>query len=176
NTRIAHVIDLPATQVPGPLAQEQLQLVGDDGVLRLVGGGEPATSLIAAPQGFRFPGRLIAHATRLGLSLWRVPAPARLRTWVQGVQRNGDVLQGGVATLDVFDCGRGTLHVVAVGRDNETLRLAENGNHLTTTELWPDGVWEQTVRTPRSRAGSRCTFSLSTTSLVHLATFAWRAD
>jgi hypothetical protein len=33
-------------------------------------------------------------------------------------------------------------------------------------------VWEHTVQTPVAR-GARCTFSLSTTSLVHLAAFAW---
>jgi hypothetical protein len=89
------------------------------------------------------------------------------------VQPNGDLLQGGVATLDVFDCGGGTFRVVAIGRDNETLRLSENGTQITTTNLWPDGVWEQRIRTPAAGAHGRCTFSLSSTSLVHLAAFTW---
>jgi hypothetical protein len=173
NERIAHVLDLPATHVPGPLAQQQLQIFVGDGALRLVGGGEPGTTAIVAPQGFRFRGQLVAHAPRLGLSLWQLELPPRVRTWVQGVQRNGDVLQGGVATLDVFDCGRGTLHVVAIGRDNESLQLAREGNEVATTQLWPGGVWEQTLRTPAARPGSECHFSVATTSLVHLATFSW---
>jgi hypothetical protein len=102
-----------------------------------------------------------------------VQSPPRLRTWVQGVQRNGDVLQGGVATLDVFDCGRGTFHVVAIGRDDESLQLKKDGNQIATTTLWSGGVWEQTVATPAARARRRCTLSLATTSLVHLATFSW---
>jgi hypothetical protein len=173
NERIAHVLDLPATHVAGPLAQQQLQIIVGDGALRLVGGGEPSTRLIVAPQGFRFRGRLISHASRLGLSLWRLDLPPRVRTWVQGVEQNGDVPQGGVATLDVFDCGRGTLHLVAIGRDNESLQLAQDGNEVATARLWPGGVWEQTIRTPPARAGSHCHFSLATTSLVHLATFRW---
>jgi hypothetical protein len=173
NERIAHVLDLPATHVPGPLAQRQLQIVVGDGGLRLVGGGEPDASLMVAPQGFRFRGRLVAHAPRLGLSLWQLEQPPRVRTWVQGVERNGDVPQGGVATLDVFDCARGTLHLVAIGRDNESVQLAQNGNQIATTTLWPGGVWEQTVRTRAASPGTQCQFSVATTSLVHLATFAW---
>jgi hypothetical protein len=173
NERIAHVIDLPATYVPGPLGQRQLQLVPDDGMLRLVGGGRPQTALVVAPQGFHFRGTLLAHAARVGLSLWHVQSPPRLRTWLQGVQRNGDLLQGGVATLDVFDCGRGTFHVVAIGRDNETLRLARDGTPVTSTSLWPQGVWEQSLSTPAEPPGRRCTFSLTSSSLVHLATFTW---
>jgi hypothetical protein len=173
NERIDHVLDLPATHVPGPLAQQQLQILVGAGALRLVGGSEPSTSLIVAPQGFRFRGRLLSHAPRLGLSLWHLDLPPRVRTWVQGVERNGDVPQGGVATLDVFDCGRGTLHVVAIGRDNESLQLAQDGNQVATTRLWPGGVWEQTLRTHAASPGSQCQFALATTSLVHLSTFTW---
>jgi hypothetical protein len=89
------------------------------------------------------------------------------------VQRNGDLLQGGVAELDVFDCGRGTFHIVAIGRDNETLRLARNGTPVASTSLWPDGVWEQSVATAAAPPGTQCTFTLTSSSLVHLATFEW---
>jgi hypothetical protein len=92
---------------------------------------------------------------------------------VQGLQPNGDLLQGGVATIDIFGCGPGTFHVVAVGRDNETLKLSEGANQVATTNLWPDGVWEQRITTPASSAGGRCTFSLASSSLVHLSTFTW---
>jgi hypothetical protein len=172
NTRVAHVLDLPTAHVPGPLPQSQLQIPGNDGALRLVGGGVPDAPLIAAPQGFHFRGHRLATATRIGVSLWQVDAPPRIRTWAEGLQPNGDVLQGGVATLDVFDCGRGTFHLVAVGRDNETLQLSQNGDPVAKTQLWLEGVWEQTIVTPPS-TGGRCSFSLSTTSLVHLATFEW---
>jgi hypothetical protein len=171
NGRITRVIDHPATHVPGPLGQEQLQIVRDDGVLRLVAGAVPRTPFVVAPTGFSFRGTRISRAGRVGLALSHVEPPLRLRTWVQGVLPNGDVLQGGVATLDVFDCGRGTFHVVAIGRDNETVKLSHGANEVATTTLWPDGVWEQTLQTPAN--GHRCTFALSTTSLLHLATFAW---
>jgi hypothetical protein len=173
NERIAQVLDLPATHVAGPLAQQQLQIIVGDGALRLVGGGEPSTPLIVAPQGFHFRGRLLSHAPRLGLSLWRLDQPPRVRTWVQGVERNGDVPQGGVATLDVFDCGRGTLRLVAIGRDNESVQLRQEGNEVATTTLWPGGVWQQTLRTRAAPRGADCHFAVATTSLVHLATFSW---
>ena len=172
NERIVRVLDLPAPHVPGPLPQQQLRLVPDDGTLTLVAGGQADATVVVAPQGFRFRGSQLARSPRLGLALWRVASPPRIRTWAQGLERNGDLAQGGVATLTVYDCGRGAFHVVAIGRDNETLRLSQDGNQLTTTTLWPDGVWEQTVRTP-ARPGGRCTFSLESTSLVHLDTFEW---
>jgi hypothetical protein len=175
NGRVRHVLDLPATHVPGPLPQTQLQIIQDDGRLRSVGGAVPDAPYLVAPQGFHFRGDELGRARRLGLALWRIAPPLRLRSWAQGVQPNGDVLQGGVATLDVFDCGRGSFHVVAVGRDNETLQLSQGGTVVTQTRLWPHGVWEYSVDTPARAAGARCTFSLSTTSLVHLTTFAWTA-
>jgi hypothetical protein len=171
NDRIDHVLDLPTGQVPGPLPQAQLQLVSGDGALRLVGGGVPQTSTIVAPQGFRFRGRRISHAARPGLSLWGLSSPPRLRTWAQGVEDNGDV--PGVATLDVFDCGRGRFHVIAIGRHNESVQLSQNGNPVAKTDLWPNGVWEQTIDTPAAGPGRQCSFSLSSTSLVHLDTFEW---
>jgi hypothetical protein len=172
NDRITRVIDLPTARVPGPLPQEQLQILENDGALRLVGGAVAESPFFAAPIGIHFTGRRVVTAKKLGLSLWAVDEPPRIRTWSQGLQANGDVPQGGVATLDVFDCGRGTFHVVAIGRDNETLRLSENGNPVATTHLWREGVWEQTIQTPAA-TGTRCSFSLSTTSLVHLAAFGW---
>jgi hypothetical protein len=172
NEHVTGVIDLPTAHVPGPLPQHQLQILGNDGELRLVGGAVPRSLLLTAPTGFRFAGHRLVTAKAIGLSLWRLDAPPRVRTWAQGLKPNGDIAGGGVATLDVFDCTRGTFHVVAIGRDNETLQLAENGNPITHTQLWPEGVWELTVKTPAAK-DARCTFSLSTTSLVHLSVFAW---
>jgi hypothetical protein len=140
--------------------------------LRFVGGAVPKSPLLAAPNNFHFTGRRLVTAKPIGFSLWRLDDPPRVRTWAQGLKPNGDIAGGGVATLDVFDCTRGIFHVVAIGRDNETLQLSENGNPVTQTQLWLDGVWEHTVHTPAA-AGARCTFSLSTTSLVHLAVFDW---
>jgi len=175
NGRVGHVLDLPATHVPGPLPQSQLQLLPGSGALRLVGGGVPQAGLIAAPAGFHFRGRRLATAPQLGLSLWQVDAPPRVSTWVQGLLPNGEIAEHSVATLSVFDCGRGTFHLIAIGHSNETLRLMRDSTPVATTQLWPQGVWEQTISTPAAAPGSadRCTFTLSSTSVVQLTTFAW---
>jgi len=173
NDRVGRVLDVTSARVPGPLPQAELRLLGDDGALRLVGGAPAEADLVAAPQGFRFRGTRLAASRRLGLALWRLDGPPRVRTWAQGLERNGDVPQGGVATLDVFDCGRGSFHLVAVGRDEETLRLSRDGRAVARTALWPEGVWEQTVATPAAGPHARCTFTLVTSSLVHLSTFEW---
>jgi hypothetical protein len=47
---------------------------------------------------------------------------------------------------------------------------------VASKALWPDGVWEQTIDTPAAGAGHQCSFSLSTTSPVHLETFGWDAS
>jgi hypothetical protein len=173
NDRITSVIDLPTAHVPGPLPQRQLQILGNDGELRLIGGAIPNLPRLAAPNDFQFAGRRLVTAKQIHMSLWQLDAPPRIRTWTQGLEPNGDLAQGGVATLDVFNCTRGSFHIVAIGRDNETLQLSENGNPVTQTRLWREGVWEFTVKTPKA-ARARCTFSLSTTSLVHLSVFAWK--
>ena len=41
NDRIDRVLDLTSTQIPGPLPQSQLRLIGDGGALRLVDGKIP---------------------------------------------------------------------------------------------------------------------------------------
>jgi hypothetical protein len=171
NERVRQVIDLPTASVPGPLPQRQLELLRPDGVLRLVGGGVPRLPYLVAPSGFRFRGRPVAREPLLGVTLWRLRLPARVRTWAQGVGPGGE-LAGGEATLDVFDCSRGTFHLVAVGQDQETLQLFEDGNPVARTRLWPGGTWEQTVATPAA-AGGRCTFAVTSSSLVRLARFAW---
>jgi hypothetical protein len=173
NDRIRSVYDLTGSRIPGPLPQAELLVPGDDGALRLVGGAPAPAGVLVAPAGFAFRGTRLADAPALGLALSRVGAPARIRTWAQGLEPNGDLPQGGVATLDVFDCGRGAFQVVAVGRDNETLKLARDGNPVAETDLWPQGVWEQTIQTPARPRGSRCSFSLTSSSLVHLQTFRW---
>ena len=87
---------------------------------------------------------------------------------------NGDVAPGGTASLEVFDCRRGALNVVAVGRDNTTLTLARDGATVATSDLWPRGVWQQTV--PTANGSRHCAFTLSSTSLVHLERFDWVPD
>ena len=175
NERIGAVLDLTPTRVPGPLPQGQLRLLGDDGALRLVDGSVPSAPVFVAPAGMRLVGRELARKPGVGgvpgLVLWQVLGEPRVAAWTQGVLPNGDVGPGGTATLDVYDCGRGTFSLVAVGRDDTKLTLASNGTTVATFDLWPRGEWKQTIQTP---AGSkRCTFSLSSSSLVHLRRFTW---
>jgi hypothetical protein len=175
NERIAEVLDLTPTRVPGPLPQGQLRVLGDDGALLLVDGADPAPRAFVAPAGIRLDGRELGRKPAAdgvpGLTLWEVDGDPRVRTWAQGLLPNGDIGPSGTATLEVFDCGAGTFRVVAVGRDDAKLTLAKDGTTVATYDLWPRGVWEQTVTTPPG--SGRCTFSLSSSSLVHLDDFSW---
>jgi hypothetical protein len=163
------------TRVPGPLPKGQLRVLGDDGALLLVDGADPAPRAFVAPAGIRLDGRELGRKPAAdgvpGLTLWEVDGDPRVRTWAQGLLPNGDIGPSGTATLEVFDCGAGTFRVVAVGRDDAKLTLAKDGTTVATYDLWPRGVWEQTVTTPPG--SGRCTFSLSSSSLVHLDDFSW---
>jgi len=174
NERLAGVVDMTATPLPGPLQQSQLRVLGDDGTLRLVDGTPLPTRMLVAPDGVRLDGRPLARKRGTdgvpGLVLWELRTP-RVKTWAQGLLPNGDVGPGGTASLDVFDCGRGTFHLSAVGRDNTMLTLSRGSTTVATYKLWPHGVWDKTIQTPAG--GRRCTFSLSSSSLVHLDEFDW---
>jgi hypothetical protein len=176
NERIAEVLDLTPTRVPGPLPQRQLRLLGTGGTLRLVDGAVPSAGAIVAPQGMQLVGTDVANKPGAdgvpGLALWQVQGNPRVTTWVQGVLPNGDVADGGTATLDVYQCGPGVFRVVAVGHDDTQLTLTRDGKTVATTTLWPHGVWEQTI--PTSAGPGRCTFSLSSSSVVHLQNFSWQ--
>jgi hypothetical protein len=175
NERITEVVDLTPTRVPGPLPQSQLRLIGDDGVLHELDGSSPDAPVLVAPEGMQLAGAVLARKPGVGdvpgLVLWQGLGEPRVSTWTQGVLENGDVGPGGTATLDVYGCGRGAFHLVAVGRDDTTVRLARDGQPVATFKLWPYGVWEQTI--PTAAGSGRCTFSLSSSSLVHLRRFAW---
>jgi hypothetical protein len=120
-------------------------------------------------------GRVLARKPGVGdvpgLVLWEVLGAPRVTTWKQGVLPNGDIGPGGTATLDVYDCRRGAFRLVAVGRDNTKLTLSRDGTTVSSTALWPRGVWTQTLET--SAGDGRCTFTLSSTSLVHLEQLEW---
>jgi hypothetical protein len=150
-------------------------VLADDGALRLVDGGVPSARLFVAPEGMRLSGRKLLTKPSSGsvpsLVLWEVDGPPRVTTWRQGVLPNGDIGSSGTATLDVYDCGRGTFHLIAVGRDDTKLTLARDGTTVATFDLWPRGVWERAI--PTEAGSGRCTFSLSSSSLVHLDDFSW---
>jgi hypothetical protein len=171
NERLTRVLDLTPVAIPGPLPQAPLQVLADDGALRLVGGSVPRARLVVAPRGLRMRGEVVERDRASDLVLWRLAGPATVVTWTQGLQPNGDITGEGQASLDVFDCGRGRFHVVAIGRDNAKLTLAQDGTAVATADLWPHGVWERTLETTGSHG--RCTFSLSASSLVHLSEFSW---
>ena len=174
NTRVRQVIDVTATRVPGPLPQSQLRLLGDDGGLRLVDGSRPSAPVLVAPEGMQLAGRVLARKPGVGdvpgLVLWQVLDPPRVATWEQGVLPSGDIGPGGTATLDVYNCRSGAFHLVAIGRDNTRLTLARDGTTVSTTDLWPRGVWsaDHSRRRPataaarsRSRPARSCTCSSS---------------
>jgi hypothetical protein len=173
NEGIAEVLDLTPRRVPGPLPQGELRVLGDDGELLLVDGRAPGVRAFVAPAGIGLDGRELARKPAAGaipgLTLWEVDSEPRVRTWAQGLLGNGDIGPSGTATLEVFDCGAGTFRVIAVGRDDAKLTLARDGTTVATYDLWPRGVWEQAVTTPPG--SGRCTFSLSSSSLVHLDDF-----
>jgi hypothetical protein len=175
NESIRDVLDLTPTRVPGPLPQSQLKVLGDDGRLELVDGGDFSADMFVAPEGMTLKGTKLVtkpgSGSVPGFVLWEVDWPPRVTTWRQGVLPNGDVGSSGTATLDVYDCGRGTFHLLAVGRDDTKLTLARDGTTVATYDLWPRGVWEQTI--PTEAGSGRCTFSLSSGSLVHLEDFSW---
>jgi hypothetical protein len=140
-----------------------------------VGGGTLRERVVVAPAGIRLAGRPPAEKPGAPglptLVAWQVDGEPRVATWAQGLLPNGDIGPGGTATLEVFDCGRGTFRLFAIGRDDSKLTLARDGTTVATYDIWPRGAWEQRIAT--DAGGGRCTFALSSTSLVHLDEFSW---
>ena len=73
----AHVtgaIDLPTAHVPGPLPQRQLQILGNDGALRLVDGAFLGRDFSPRRRGSSSPGTGSSRRKPTGLSLWQLDA------------------------------------------------------------------------------------------------------
>jgi hypothetical protein len=117
---------------------------------------------VVAADRLTFNGTAVAHLVQsgldvTGLTLWRLDGPPRLSTAVANVQPNGDITYP--ATLTVYDCRGGTLHLTLIPKATDVLRILLNGRLALRTRLAGREFWQGTVAVPPRRGGV-CRFTI----------------
>jgi hypothetical protein len=168
NRRIDTVARLDGAAPLDPLVPVSLEL-GDDGLLRPVGGRGFQPTLVAAPAELELAGERLALAPRstdqTGLTLWRVEQPLRVRTWRTGLHPNGDIV--GAARVTVYGCRRGRLELTLLGKQGAPVELRADGLTMARPAIAPNTVWTGTVPSPPDADGSSlCTFELVSPGLL----------
>jgi hypothetical protein len=156
NRRIAHVVSLAPSRVPGPMAQASAP-VRPDGSLPI------GDRYVVASDRHTFVGTPVAHQTLgggyvQGLTLWRLDSPPRLSTVSYGIQPNGDIL--GSAAIVAYDCRGGRLGLTLLPKATDVLRVALDGRTVLRRRIGGRDSWYGTVPVPASHAGRRCRFTI----------------
>jgi hypothetical protein len=155
NPRISRVVSLAPHAVSGPIPQVQVP-TRLDGRLPI---DEPYAVANAA---LTLRGDPVATQDRgpnqYALTLWRLAKPARLATLTAGVQPNGDMT--GPATVTVFGCAGGSLHLTLLPKATTTLEIDLDGTRVVSANLSGLPAWSTSIPVPASRGPFPCAFTI----------------
>ena len=164
NRRLTKVVDLPGTNVPGPLPQSTATPAGDGTMTGL-------PRYVVAWDTFTFDGTEVTRAPLLGVThsalvLWRLRTP-RLESVQTGLTPNGELVGGATATLRVYGCLPGEARVTMFGKELETVTLTLNRGDVQTFNLKKGQIFSGTIPTPAHVDGRGfCEFGIRTTGLL----------
>ena len=155
NPRIRRVVSLAPHAVAGPIRQIEVPLRLDGRLpiwepyavanAALTLRGEPVVSQDRGPNQYR-------------LTLWRLARPARLATIVTGVQPNGDMTAP--ATVTVFGCGGGSLHLTLLPKSTRRLEIDLDGTKVVSADIAGLPSWSTSIPVPRSHGSLPCAFTI----------------
>jgi hypothetical protein len=172
NAGIDRVYDLNKATVPGPLPQDQVWLRPDGTV-----GGPPAhlpeTKYVIASNWLELDGERKAQITQqgleqTGLALWKVAQPLRVRSWIAGLQPNGDI--AGEGRLVAYDCKSGTFSVTLLIKQPEKVDIRIDDKLVRHLEFTVPQTWHGDLAVPE-RTGGTCTLSIIPTGLTGTTVF-----
>ena len=174
NRRIRWVYDLPATQVPGPLPQQLLD-VRPDGELRPGGVVSPA-GFAVVPLHIALRGEKVAEARqvgtdRQGLGLWRLDRPLRLDTITSGLFENGDVDRE--ATLTAYDCRAGAFAADLLVKAPQTVSVFLDGRLVKRTSFPNATTSHVQVPVPAAKDARICKLRIVSDGLLGTTRFAF---
>jgi hypothetical protein len=172
NTNIDRVYDLNVATVPGPLPQDDVSVRPDGTVV-----GPPShlarTRYAIVSNWIKLHGERRGDVTQQGLNqtglvLWKLEQPLRLRSWISGLEPNGDI--SGEARLVAFNCKSGTFSVTLLIKQAETVDISIDGKPVRHLEFPGPTTWHGDLPVPE-RAGGTCTLSVKPTGLAGTTVF-----
>jgi hypothetical protein len=172
NTNIDRVYDLNVATVPGPLPQDDVSVRPDGTVV-----GPPShlarTRYAIVSNWIKLHGERRGDVTQqglnqIGLVLWKLEQPLRLRSWISGLEPNGDI--SGEARLVAYNCKSGTFSVTLLIKQAETVDISIDGKPVRHLEFPGPTTWHGDLPVPE-RAGGTCTLSVKPTGLAGTTVF-----
>lgn len=172
NTNIDRVYDLNVATVPGPLPQDDVTVRPDGTVV-----GQPShlarTRYAIVSNWIKLHGERRGEVTQQGLNqtglvLWKLEQPLRLRTWISGLEPNGDI--SGEARLVAYNCKSGTFSVTLLIKQAEIVDISIDGNPVRHLEFPGPTTWHGDLPVPE-RAGGTCTLTVKPTGLAGTTVF-----
>jgi len=172
NTRINRVYDLNATTVPGPLPQDRVD-VRPDGTVVAPPAHLKRTRYAIASTWLELSGKRRGQVvqqglTQQGLNLWKLNRPLRIKSWVSGLEPNGDI--AGEARLVVYGCKEGTFSITLLIKQPEKVDIRIDGKLVRHLDFPVGQNWHGDLPvTPHS--GGTCQLSVASTGLTGTTVF-----
>ena len=172
NTNIDRVYDLNVATVPGPLPQDDVTVRPDGTVV-----GPPShlarTRYAIVSNWIKLHGERRGEVTQQGLNqtglvLWKLEQPLRLRSWISGLEPNGDI--SGEARLVAYNCKSGTFSVTLLIKQAENVDISIDGKPVHHLEFPGPTTWHGDLPVPE-RAGGTCTLTVKPTGLAGTTVF-----
>jgi hypothetical protein len=172
NTNIDRVYDLNVATIPGPLPQDDVSVRSDGTVV-----GPPShlarTRYVIVSNWIRLHGEPRGNVTQqgveqTGLVLWKLEQPLRIRSWISGLQPNGDI--SGEARLAAYDCKSGMFSVTLLIKQAENVDIAIDGKPVRHLEFPGPTTWHGDLPAP-DRPGQTCVLSVKPTGLAGTTVF-----
>jgi hypothetical protein len=162
NRRIDTVLSLNPATVPGPMPQLRTT-VGPTGALPI------RERYVVASDLLTFFGTPIAHLAQTGLdvsglTLWRLDGKPRLATVTHNVLPNGDMV--GPATIDVYDCHRGTLELTLLPKSSTAVNVLFDGLSVLHANVSGLSAWHGSVAARPSSRSLLCRFTIAGGTLL----------
>jgi Dolichyl-phosphate-mannose-protein mannosyltransferase len=162
NRRIDTVLSLSPATVPGPIPERKVA-VGSSGALPI------RERYVVASDPLTFFGTPIGHLAQTGLevsglTLWRLEGRPRLATVLLNVQPNGDMI--GPATLNVYDCRRGTLELTLLPKVSRVVRVLLDGRPVVRANVAGLQVWHGSISAHPSSRSRLCRFTIAGGTLL----------
>jgi len=176
NRRIRWVYDLPGDRVPGPLPQEEVDVL-PTGELRPLGVSSSARFAVA-PVNYTLIGAEVGSSPqfgtdRQGLGLWKIVPPLRLSTITTGLLPNGDVDR--VAVLNVYGCRSGVFDLVMLVKQPQSVRVVLDGRLARRAAFTSPTTWHLTLTISPTAVGSNriCRLRVLPSGLLGTTRFAF---
>lgn len=154
NDRVAHVLSFPPARVPGPMPQT-VRTPSADGRLAT------RDHYVVAPDRYTFDGTPVTQHRRgvdlATLTLWHLTGPPRLETASNGIQPNGDMI--GPATIVVYGCRGGTLHLTLLPKATRVLTVWLDGKRVLRAHIGGRDSWSGAIAVPPNHRET-CRFRL----------------